>query len=95
MANRKKNKIESSLLEKGFQKNDGDHRFFIYYSIDGKKTTVRTKTSHTPKMKTVDDGLLGQMAKQCKLNKKDFLDLIDCPMDRNGYEEKLKAQSLV
>lgn len=87
--------IEQSLLGKGFKPKSGDHNFLIYHSLEGKKTTARTKTSHTPKTKDIADGLLGQMAKQCKLTKKDFLDLVDCPLSRLGYEEKLKEQSLL
>lgn len=92
---RPKAAIEQSLLSKGFENKSGDHRFLIYHSMEGKKTTARTKTSHTPKMKDVADGLLGQMAKQCKLTKKDFLDLVDCPLSREAYEGKLKEQSLL
>jgi hypothetical protein len=38
--------VEGALKAKGFVRHEGDHAFFIYYSLDGKKTPVRTKTSH-------------------------------------------------
>ena len=38
--------IEHGLKNKGFVVADSHHHYFIYYSIDGKKTTVKTKTSH-------------------------------------------------
>jgi hypothetical protein len=41
-----------------------------------------------------DDFLLGHMAKQCKVARADFLDLVDCPMDRAAYEAKLAAQGI-
>ena len=91
---RKKSKVESSLRKKGFEQTDGDHRFFVYVTTDGKKTTVRTKTSHTPKMKDIPDNLLSQMAKQCNLSKNDFFRLLDCPLDRKGYEQILRDQSI-
>jgi len=47
-------------------------------------------TSHTPKMKDIPDNLLPQMARQCSLNKAQFLELIDCPLSREKYEEILK-----
>lgn len=61
-------------------------------TIEGKKTSVRTKTSHTPKMKDIPDNLLSQMAKQCKLSKNDFFRLLDCLLSREEYEAILKEQ---
>ena len=89
---RDKSKIEKSLTKKGFQQKQGDHHFFIYYTLDGKKSLIKTKTSHTPKMKQIGDSLLGQMAKQCKLSKQEFLNLVDCPLDQQAYEEILEEK---
>lgn len=90
---RKKAKVESALKKKGFEQTDGDHRFFVYVTIDGKKTAVRTKTSHTPKMKDIPDNLLSQMAKQCRLSKNNFFRLLDCPLGREEYEKILQDKS--
>ena len=84
---RKQDEVEKSLLKKGFLPSGGDHNFFFYHSNAGKKTIVRTKTSHGGK--EIDDNLLSQMAKQCKLTKSQFLDLVDCPMDRDKFEAVL------
>ena len=89
---RRKRDIESALAAKGFVHIEGDHHFFIYVTLAGKKTRARTKTSHTAKMKDVPDNLLSQMAKQCKLTKSQFLDLVDCPLTRQGYETALAAR---
>jgi hypothetical protein len=43
----------------------------------------------------VGEHILSQMAKQCKLTNKDFGRLIDCPLDRDAYEQKLNEQGLV
>jgi hypothetical protein len=86
---RDKRKIEEALLKKGFEDKEGDHHFFIYHTLQGKKSSIRTKTSHTPKMKEINDGILSQMAKQCRLNKQDFMRLIDCPLNREQYEARL------
>jgi hypothetical protein len=48
--------IEAGLLRKGFQVREGDHRYFIYFTLDGRKSRVFTKTSHG--MKEVSDALL-------------------------------------
>lgn len=86
---RKQREVERSLIAKGFQSREGDHNYFLYWSKAGKKTAVFTKTSHG--VREIDDHLLGRMAKQCKLSRADFDQLIDCPLDRDGYEAKLVA----
>ncbi len=95
MALRQKRKVEASLQKKGFEKADRDHSFFVYYTKDGKKTAVFTKTSFTPKVKDISDSLLAQMAKQCKLTKDQFCQLIDCPLSRDSYETILKTKHFV
>ncbi len=90
---RKQADVEKSLLNKGFQAGGGDHNYFFYHSKIGKKTIVRTKTSHGGR--EIDDNLLAQMAKQCKLSNKDFGLLVECPLSRDDYEAKLVAVGAV
>ncbi|MEH1775384.1 hypothetical protein [Nostoc sp.] len=87
--------MESALLSKGFQETQNDHHYFIYFTKDGKKTTAKTKTSHTKKMKDIPDNLLSQMAKQCHLTKPQFLDLVNCPLTQDKYEEILQKQEII
>lgn len=89
MAVRAKRDVEASLKTKGFRQGEGDHHWFIYWTSDGKKTTIRTKTSHGA-TKDLGDGLLTQMARQVRTSKGQFLDLIDCPMTRDQYEDLLR-----
>lgn len=84
---RKKNDVEAGLRGKGFRQDNTHHRYFVYYTREGAKSRIRTKTSHGGR--DLDDYLLGQMAKQCKLNKKEFLDLVDCPLDQGTYEGRI------
>lgn len=81
--------VEAALQAKGFVKLGGDHRYFVYETSDGRRTRARTKTSHSPKVRDIADNLLGQMARQCLLIKSDFLKLVDCPMNRDEYEQTL------
>lgn len=92
---RAKAAVESALTRKGFKQVEGDHHQFIYHTTDGKKTRIRTKTSHSKKTRDIPDPLLGQMAKQCKLVRRDFIDLVDCPMDQHKYEEKLQESGAI
>lgn len=89
---RKKSDVEAGLQKKGFVLIEGDHHFFHYVNLEGKKTLIRTKTSHTPKMRDISDNLLSQMAKQCHVTKQDFLNLVDCPLDQKGFELKAFAK---
>jgi predicted RNA binding protein YcfA (HicA-like mRNA interferase family) len=91
---RKQSDIERSLVAKGYVGPErGDHNYFTYYSKAGKKTRVFTKTSHGAR--EINDHILSQMAKQCKLSNKDFGQLIDCPLDRDTYEKKLTGLGFV
>ncbi|MBQ6472592.1 MAG: type II toxin-antitoxin system HicA family toxin [Victivallales bacterium] len=91
MQTRSKRKIEKALCKKGFIEQQGDHNFFIYYTLDGRKTGIFTKTSHTPHMKDISGELLNKMASQCKLSKDEFCRLVDCPLSRASYEAILKS----
>ncbi len=90
---RKQADVERALRGKGFIQSESHHHFFIYHSTAGRKTPVKTKTSHG--QREISDDLLGKMAQQVKLSKGDFLDLVDCPLSREAYESKLVAQNLV
>lgn len=79
--------IATSLQQKGFKKKENDHVFFHLW-IDGKKTSVYTKLSHGEK--EVSDSLLGMMARQVKLNRRQFDNLIDCPLSAEDYIKLLK-----
>ncbi|GBU24463.1 hypothetical protein R83H12_01093 [Fibrobacteria bacterium R8-3-H12] len=93
MASRDRETIKESLQKKGFTlKEGGDHWRFIYMSRDGRKTSVNTKMSRGTKYRMINDGLLAQMSKQCKLQKADFIELIDCTLTRDSYEMKLRNQ---
>jgi hypothetical protein len=51
--------------------------------VHGKRTSIRTRISHGAK--EYGDSLLGEMARQLKLRRRDFDDLIDCPLTAEGY----------
>lgn len=90
-----KKDVERALLSKGFKRSDKDHHYFIYWTRDNKKTSSKTKTSHTQKEKTLGSGRIGQMAKQCGINTDEFIDLVQCPMTRERYEQVLQSKGLI
>ncbi|GMO57796.1 MAG: hypothetical protein Ta2D_03560 [Rickettsiales bacterium] len=87
---RERDTIQKSLTKKGFNEIGGDHYFFQYVLTDGTITNIKTKMSRGSSYKTCNDSLLNLMAIQCKLDKKNFINLIDCPLSRDDYEKILK-----
>ena len=86
---RGKREVETGLSKKGFEQRAGDHNYFVYVSMEGKKYMAKTKTSQG-KGFDLGEGLLSQMSKQCSLTKKKFLDLVDCPLGRAEFERLLR-----
>jgi hypothetical protein len=92
---RDKAKIEASLKSKGFMESHSDHNRLIFHTQSGFKSAIMTKTSWSPKVKSLGDGLLGAMARQCRLSKADFIQLVDCPIDYAAYEALLSDKGLL
>ena len=86
-----KKKIEKSLKKKGFKLASGDHRYFVF-CVDDK--SIRTKISHGSK-KDIDNYLISKMSQQTYLLKKEFIDLINCPLSIKKYREILKLKNIV
>lgn len=83
MTSRKSREIKESLENKGFSMSNADHKKYILF-VKGTKTSVWTKVSHGSKS-DIGDPLLSMMARQLRLRKNQFLDLIDCPMSHDDY----------
>lgn len=84
--------IERSLPEKGFTREGGDHVYFSFVH-EGKDLGISTYFSHGDR--EIGDPLISRMAKQVKLSKRDFVRLVECPMDHAEYVERLRGQSLL
>ena len=86
----KRRTIENALRRKGFQRRESHHSFFHYYTEAGQRTPVWTKTSHGHTGADINKGLFKRMARQCKLTAHEFRKLVDCPMSRTDYEQRLR-----
>jgi predicted RNA binding protein YcfA (HicA-like mRNA interferase family) len=82
-------KTLKNLRKKGFMVVDGDHKFLEFYHND--KLVLHTKISHGEK--DLNDFLIAQMSKQCKISKLDFFNLASCPLSQKAYVEILRSQS--
>ena len=89
-----RSEIESSLVSKGFVREDTHHRYF-YHEVAEKRTGISTYTSHGSHYKTYGDNLLKLMRKQLQLDTlTQLVDLLKCPMTGNDYKEFLKKKGL-
>jgi hypothetical protein len=84
--------IDRSLPEKGFAREKGDHVYFSFL-YEGKDCGISTYFSHGDR--EIGDPLIARMAKQLKLSKRDFVRLVECPMNQSDYVERLRNQSLL
>lgn len=85
--------VVTGLERKGFVPTGGKHVVVTYATPDGKKTGVRTHCSHSDRK--LGTGRLRQMAGQLGLTPEQFLDLVDCPMDRSTFEDMLVARGAI
>ncbi|MDD9963097.1 MAG: hypothetical protein OXU70_13500 [Gammaproteobacteria bacterium] len=90
MATYKRRKVENALVRKGFRRKEGHHSFFHYHTEAGEKTPVWTKTSHGRSGADIHERLFKRMADQCGLTADEFGDLVECPMSRTDYEQRLR-----
>lgn len=83
----------AGLIKKGFRSEKGDHKYYLYYTLEGRKTAIFTKISHGKK--EYDDALLGQMAKQLRINRSFLNGLFDCPKSQIDYEDYLREANII
>ena len=84
--------VLQNLQRKGFVRTERtDHTFLTYHNKLGIKTRVFTFVSRGTSHKSIQDPLIAKMARQCKLTKSDFLDLVDCSMSRDRYDKLIAS----
>jgi len=84
--------VVAGLVKKGFQKKENDHTFLQLY-VDGLKTPIYTKVSHGEK--EIGDKLLSAMARQVQLTRRQFVELIECPLTGTAYVEMLRTKQAI
>lgn len=87
-------KTYRNLKKKGFidspDKSD-DHKYLELHH-EG-KFVLYTKISHGNS--DIDDFLIKQMSDQCKLSKKEFMDLANCPLSKGKYLKILESKKVL
>ena len=83
-----RSKVLRSLKRKGFTRdNRTKHIFFIYHDKEGKKPGISTFVSRGSDYKSLGDNLVGTMAEQRCLTTAQFVDLVNCPMSQDEYDD--------
>ncbi len=81
--------VSSALERKGFERRESKDAYFHLW-VNGKKTPIFTKMSQGER--EIHDGLLGAMARQVRLRKAQFDDLIECPLSKEDYVGILREE---
>lgn len=87
-------RVETSLKKKGFVNGinrANHHKYFEFYYED--KLVAWTKISHNNQ--DIGSTLIKLMSYQCKLDKKDFVDLIKCPLSKKAYIKILEKKGFL
>lgn len=84
-----KKNMDKNLPKKGFVRSEAHHIYF-HHHYDGKDTGVYTYISHGSK-RDFSGHIVTKIRKQLKLDSsKEALDLINCPMDEDTYNQILR-----
>jgi hypothetical protein len=83
--------VITGLMRKGFNRTN-KHHVYLTLHINGKKTNVFTKISHG--INEINDYLINRMSIQVKLEKNQFVDLVNCPLSLEQYTEELRLQGI-
>lgn len=83
--------VQQALLRKGFELNNRDHAVLVLH-YEGLPTPIHTKISHGANH-DIDQYLIGKMARQLKLPKDLFFQLINCTLGYDGYIEYLQVNN--
>lgn len=83
-------RVERSLQRKGFRRDSTGHHIYFFHEYEGKKTGIKTFLSHSKKLKDISGDLLVKMKRHLRLDSTpDAVDLLECPMDGDAYNEKM------
>ncbi|MCL2773131.1 MAG: hypothetical protein FWD71_07250 [Oscillospiraceae bacterium] len=86
-------KIRQNLLKKGFIEVQKTKHIYYKFEPDGIKTDIQTFMSRNNQ--EIGNELISEMKDQLYLNKKEFIDLIDCKLSEEDYIKILKTKDLL
>jgi hypothetical protein len=91
----KRNKIDSALTTKGFDKvNKKKDHYYYYLMVNGMDVGIFTKMSRGSKAREIGEPLIGIMAKQLRINRQQFYNLVDCTVEHDDYLDILRSNGI-
>ena len=84
--------IERSLLKKGFIKEYGDHKYFVF-TYNGEIKRIRTKISHSDS--EISDYLIALMSRQLHMTKDFFAGFVECTKSESDYIKILQDIGMI
>jgi len=94
MAPRKVAEIVKALGSKGFEIEEGGRHIKCKLLVDGLPTRILTVFSRGSRGE-YNDFMLGKVSRQLGLQRKEFDDLVDCPLDKPGYLTLLRERDKI
>lgn len=85
-------KVSGALKKKGFSTDSGKHVVY-YFVYNGKIQGIATHMSHNNQ--EIDDYLLGEMAEQLSISKKEMCELIECTFSEDDLIKKYQKSGLI
>ena len=91
---RRRRDVLRGLRRKGFRELNSRHLQLKFFTVAGEDSEIATVMSHGDD-RDISDRLLGQMARQLYLSRRQFDDLIDCRLSQADYEAMLRRDGLI
>jgi hypothetical protein len=79
--------VTTALVRKGFVKIEASHHTMFWLVAAGRRRGIRARLSHG--QRKVDDSLLGDMARELHLSKRNLLRFIQCEISYDDCVELL------
>jgi len=89
----KRRKIDSALISKGFERNEGSKHILYSMEIEGKIAVV-TRMSRGSSHHEIGKKILSKMAKQLHISNQQFLEYIECKYTYKEYYSYVKKNYL-
>lgn len=91
-----RSRIERSLEQKGFVREEKTKHSYFYHEVNGKRTGIATFVSRGTKYRTYDDSLIGGIKRQLRLDSAaDAKEFLNCPMTAEEYNQRLRSKGLL
>lgn len=85
--------IHNSLVKKGFRCEVGGSHQKYHLVVDEKDTGIVTLLSRS--FDEYSDALLGRVARQLRLSRQEFTDLVTCKLEGTSYVSLLRERGLL